>query len=167
MLDEWEAYARGMKSTADHWANRKACCLPVCSGIDASQPPPLHAHTHTDCIYITGCRAPLWQWNVLWLRHGPKCKQHHKEMRFQVNIFPMSDKVGETLYNASVFKALEHVFPMVADLTLSVWEKIHRETANQLPFSSMIHCHVRLNVTLEFLCSLHRFCTPYINKTLF
>lgn len=144
---------------------KPAACL-FALGLMPVSPRP-STHTHTDCIYITGCRAPLWQWNVLWLRHGPKCKQHHKEMRFQVNIFPMSDKVGETLCNVSVFKVLEHVFPMVADLTLSVWEKIHRETANQLPFSSMIHCHVRLNVTLEFLCSLHRFCTPYRNKTLF
>lgn len=32
----------------------------------------------------------------------------------------MSDKVGETLCNVSVFKALEHIFPMVADLTLRV-----------------------------------------------
>lgn len=88
---------------------KPAACL-FALGLMPVSPRP-STHTHTDCIYITGCRAPLWQWNVLWLRHGPKCKQHHKEMRFQVNIFPMSDKVGETLCNASVFKALEHVFP--------------------------------------------------------
>lgn len=37
MSDEWGLHARGMKSTADHWVNRNACCLPVCSWTEASQ----------------------------------------------------------------------------------------------------------------------------------
>lgn len=47
MPDEWRAHARGMKNTADHRVNRNACCLPVCSRIEASQPA-----THTALISL-------------------------------------------------------------------------------------------------------------------
>lgn len=44
---------------ADQLLNRNACCLPVCSRIEARQQAG-HAHTHTHSIYITGYRATLW-----------------------------------------------------------------------------------------------------------
>lgn len=52
MPDEWGTHARGMKSTADHIVNRNACCLPVCSRIEASQPNP---HTHKSTSFISLC----------------------------------------------------------------------------------------------------------------
>lgn len=117
MLDEWRAYARGMKSTADLWVNRNACWLSVCSRTDASPPPP-PTSAHTCSIYNSGCRAPLWHQKCTLAQAWGKVQAAPQKCvlwGLMVNIS------GEAKRGAiCVLMYLQSTFPLVACLTLIV-----------------------------------------------
>lgn len=138
MLDEWRADVRGMESTADHWVNRNACWLSVCSRTDARHPTPFSPHTQP--FYIAGADHGTFtamERALAQTQAKVQAASHRGELCGLLVIISISRHVvGAVYFPDQVFTTKKSTFPLVACLTLNknVQKNIPMctEPANQL-----------------------------------